>query len=125
MPSVKNGDTFTFVGLPVGTAFQVAEKNNSVDSYKVTILDDTTDAYLKGSATDGILVAAGSDTGLTTATALGNLNSSTYESEDIQITNKLDSISPTGYVVRFAPYAIILVSGVFLMIMAKKKFSND
>ena len=125
VPSVKNGDTFTFVGLPVGTAFQVAEKNNSVDSYKVTILDDTTDAYLKGSATDGILVAAGSDTGLTTAAALGNLNSSTYESEDIQITNKLDSISPTGYVVRFAPYAIILISGVFLMIVAKKKFSND
>lgn len=124
-PSVKNGDTFTFVGLPAGTTFQIAEKNDTVDSYKVTILDDTMDAYMKGTATDGILIASGSDTGLTTAAALGNLNGSAYESEDIKITNKLDAISPTGYVIRFAPYVIILVIGVFLMVAAKRQYKND
>ena len=120
-PSVKNGDTFTFVGLPVGTQYLVNEKNNTVDSYKVTILDDTTDYYLLGNATDGVIVNANGNTGLTNAVALGNLNGSTYESEDVKIINKLDAISPTGYVTRFAPYALILIGGVALLVIAMKK----
>lgn len=119
-PTVKNGDTFTFVGLPVGTQFQISEKNDTADSYKVTILDDTTDAYLKGTASDGVIVASNANTGATTATALENHNGSAYESEDVKITNKLDSISPTGYISRFAPYALMLVIGLALLIIAKK-----
>ena len=123
-PSVKNGDTFTFIGLPVGTQYLVNEKNNTVDSYKVTILDDTTDIYLKGDATDGVIVNANEDTGLTSAVALGNKNGDAYESEDVKITNKLDAISPTGYVTRFAPYALILVAGIVLLIIATKHKKN-
>ena len=119
-PSVKNGDTFTFIGLPAETTYQIAEKNNTADTYKVTILDDTIDSYLVGSATDGTSVAAGSNTSMTTATAVGNLNGSDYESEDVQITNKLDSISPTGYAARFAPYAVILIGGIAMLIIAQK-----
>lgn len=119
-PTVKNGDTFTFVGLPAGTQFQLSEKNDTADSYKVTILDETTDIYLKGSSTDGVIVASNANTGATTATALGNLNGSSYESENIRITNKLDSISPTGYISRFAPYALMLVVGLALVLIARK-----
>ena len=119
-PSVKNGDTFTFIGLPAETTYQVGEKNNTADTYKVTILDDTIGSYLVGSATDGTSVAAGSNTGMTTATAVGNLNGSDYESEDVQITNKLESISPTGYIARFAPYAVILIGGLAMLIIAQK-----
>jgi hypothetical protein len=119
-PSVKNGDSFTFIGLPAETTYQVGEKNNTADTYKVTILDDTIDSYLVGSATDGTSVAAGSNTGMTTATAVGNLNGSDYESEDVQITNKLESISPTGYIARFAPYAVILIGGIAMLIIARK-----
>lgn len=119
-PTVKNGDTFTFVGLPAGTQYQLAEKNDTYDSYKVTILDDTTDTYLVGNATDGVIVAAAANTGTTTATTLGNLNDTTYESEDVKITNKLDSISPTGYVARFAPYAMIFIVGIAVLVIARK-----
>ena len=119
-PSVKNADTFTFVGLPAGTQYQVAEKNDTADTYKVTILDDTIDTYLIGTSTSGVAIASGANTGLTTATALGNLNGSTYESEDVKIENRLDAISPTGYVTRFAPYAFMLAGGIVLLIIAKK-----
>jgi len=41
--------------------------------------------------------------------------------EAIYLTITLDAISPTGYVSRFAPYALILVAGVVLLIVAKKR----
>ena len=46
-------------------------------------------------------------------------------SHTIQFTNTLELISPTGYVSRFAPYALILIGGVALLIIAKKRKNTE
>ena len=40
--------------------------------------------------------------------------------QSVAITNTLLLISPTGYVARFAPYALILIGGIVLLVVAKK-----
>ena len=38
----------------------------------------------------------------------------------LKLTNVVSAISPTGYITRFAPYALILVGGIVLLIISKK-----
>ena len=42
----------------------------------------------------------------------------------ITVTNNLESISPTGIVTRYAPYGLILVAGVVLLVISKKRKKN-
>ncbi|MBQ2468244.1 MAG: hypothetical protein II503_01045, partial [Clostridia bacterium] len=43
----------------------------------------------------------------------------------IEITTTLDAISPTGVIVRFAPFAIILLAGVALFVIARRRRVED
>jgi len=49
-----------------------------------------------------------------------NVKSNDDSSQLLTITNTITEVSPTGYVTRFAPYALILVGGILLLIIAKK-----
>ncbi len=42
----------------------------------------------------------------------------------VAITNTLLQISPTGIVTRYAPYDLILVAGVVLLVISKKRKKN-
>ena len=110
--TVKDGSVVAFKGIPAGGTVTVTETNNSPDVYKVKA----------GEATDGVTL-------LTEAPVLAGNTSSATTSKDltdkvqIYFTNTLDAISPTGYVSRFAPYALILIGGIALLIVAKKRKS--
>lgn len=105
--TVDDGSSISFIGVPEGTTFSIVETNNTPDSYKVKI----------SLATDGDLLAeaiipAGSTSASSTATAIDTTS-------DVTITNTLDMISPTGFVTRFAPYALLLVGGILLIVLGR------
>ena len=120
--SLGNGDSVTFYGIPAGTTATVNEQNDTYDVYAVTMTDHNgTDVLAE---TD---VAAGSASGAcsavlnaTTTTTLGTADST------VSVTNELKEISPTGVIVRYAPYIIMIVAASVLFVVARKvKRTNE
>lgn len=98
---------------PVLTTAVVTEYNNTYDIYKVgATFNNTQDATLVGTAT-----MASTATAATTSTD----SLITTDMDVFVVTNTIDAVSPTGYVTRFAPYVLILIGGVALLIIAIKR----
>ena len=58
---------------------------------------------------------------LTTAIAAAENNTTWAAGQNkITVTNDLPTISPTGLVLRYAPYVLILIGGIVLLIISKK-----
>lgn len=122
---LANGAKVKYIGIPAGvtavTTVAVYEKNNVTGTvYKSSYsIDGGTASSPKSIAKD-----ASSDT--------ATLNTITKDDADhlshtIAFTNTLEQISPTGIVTRYAPYGLILVAGVVLLVISKKhkKHSED
>lgn len=115
-PQLSNGDYITLTGLPTGTTVNVKETNTTVDQYTPSITTQT--GFTDLSLTSTGAMTAG--TGTTQLSAAATISDKTQNSV-IGLTNNLAEVSPTGYVTRFAPYALILVGGIVLLIIAKKR----
>ena len=114
-----HGDSVTFTGIPAGTTVTVKEYNDVTGTtYTVATSGATNDltaasvAWNNWSGTADARVAAKS-----AATA----DMTSDSNVTIAFSNTLTQISPTGYVSRFAPYALILIGGIALLIIAKKR----
>ena len=112
--TVRNGSQIAIKGVPAGATVSVVETNDTADSYKVK----AGTAAGKDNLLTEAIVLAGNDAGATTAVTL-NANS------EIHFTNTLDAISPTGVVMRFAPYALMLAAGLLIVILGKRRKNKD
>lgn len=116
-PKMSSGDEVTITGIPSYTNVMVKETNDTYDKYVPSIKTQTGFTGLT----------------LTQTTALDPLNGTTQLSAvanitaegKIEIENNLPNPSPTGLVIRFAPYAIMLVAGVVLLGLTKKRKANE
>ena len=121
-PSIANGGTVKYIGIPAGTVAAVTETNDVTGTtYTTTAEEDgTAVAFTGGTAdlSDDSKTATVADGATVTYAQAEAPDDDT--SAEIQFTNTLSLISPTGYVVRFAPYALMLIGGIALLLVAKK-----
>lgn len=112
--NLANQGTLTVMGIPAGTTAVIQETNDTHDFYELS-------ATIENSSTTSINAANGSvapNGGVSTATPSINIDG--QRKTCVQFGNNLTTISPTGLVIRYAPYALMLIGGIVLLIVAKK-----
>ena len=93
-------------GLPSKAAYTIQEGVNQIEGYSVEVADDHNAAY------DWI---GTSHFGSEVATVMGQNDA------NVAFTNTLMTISPTGVVMRFAPYMMILGAGIALVMVSRRR----
>ncbi|MBQ6212561.1 MAG: hypothetical protein IJJ57_06680 [Ruminococcus sp.] len=121
-PGLADGDTLKLIGLPASATVAVSETNDTIDSYKGSAVKPAITATLL----DGDNKTIGFN-----ATALTDYTSSSKDeptkNADItgtEFTNALEEMSPTGVILTYIPYAIMLGAALLfiaLFIRNKKK----
>lgn len=123
--SLAHTDTVKYIGIPQAAYATVTEKNDVAGTTYSTTAKETIGT---GTATDVVFNAtttAALDTDKKIATMDPNdtavyAEAATVTADSnyaVQFTNTLAIISPTGFVVRFAPYALVLMGGIFLIVL--------
>ena len=112
---LSDDEVIELYGIPTaaGVSVTVHEQNDTYDAYALTATaanSSVTDI----SAVDGVLVAGAASDDTPAVPVDGNAKTA------ITFTNDLKEISPTGIVMRFAPYALMLIGGILLLVLAKK-----
>ena len=117
---LDDSDYVTFYGIPAGTTAIVNEFNNTYDVYSAAVAADEENnkAFNYDKENVASMTAAKATEAIsnnTTKEAIGTADST------VTFTNNMEVISPTGVVMRFAPYALILAAGMVLMVVAMKR----
>ncbi len=119
-PTIGHGGKITYVGIPTGTTVTIKETNDVTGvTYESHSTNADTDAATKDIATnvDSNIATVNCDaTALTAATE----NHTTSASKQVTFTNTMKLISPTGIIIRSAPYLLLFATGAVLFVLIRR-----
>ena len=123
-PKIADGGVISYVGIPCGTTVTIYETNDVTGVIYASVSENAdTDAAAKnietGVNSNNAVINCGAQ-----ALAAATENHTDADAGTVTFTNTLLQISPTGLVLRFAPYALMLIGGVVLLVIAMKHRKN-
>ncbi len=124
-PKINNGSSVKYIGIPVGiTAATTGTVYETNDVMGTTYASDfTVDGATVDNSKKSITWESTDDANKSVVATLGTLTAATGNTTAriVAFTNTLEIISPTGYVARIAPYALMLAAGVVLLVLFLKR----
>ena len=119
-PTIADGASVKYVGIPCGTTVTVYETNDvagTTYAASVTNADGTVETknIYNGENSNTATINCGA-----TALQAATENHTESASKVLTFTNTLLQISPTGVVMRVAPYVMILTAGIALLLVSKR-----
>lgn len=118
-PTIANGGTAVYTGIPVGTSVAVYETNDVVGttytSAATITTAETNDVNAASKAIQYNVVSNTATVGSTAANTAANNN------KTVAFTNDFTLISPTGVMFRVAPFMVILAAGCMLLLVSRKR----
>ena len=108
--TLKDGESFWLCGISKSGTVTATETNNTADTYKTAV--------------SGLATVAQSDVAPNGTKPSGDV--ATSAGGQILFTNTLDSVSPTGVIMRFGPYVgMVLAAMAFAFIFRRTRKSNN